>query len=52
MWTKFHKSFVEKSKSKESEEAGEDNVPSWLDKYIQYRFHLYDRTGTLLIHTV
>ena len=32
----------------DGEEGEEEEIPVWLEKYIRYKFDLYDRTGECL----
>lgn len=46
MWQKFHKECVlQAKKEKKGEEDAPVKIPDWLERYVQYKFHLYDRTG-------
>ena len=47
----FEREHLRKSKSKKAESEGEetkeedDYVPKWFNKYVEYKFNLYDRAG-------
>lgn len=46
MWQKFNKDCVLEQKQKKDKEDGEQNkIPDWLERYVEYKFNLYDRTG-------
>ena len=48
MWDVFNKQYQQEvSKSKEPE-SNEHKLPDWLEKYIEYKFNLLDRTGELV----
>ena len=42
--------------TEEKEEAVQNDnktkLPDWLEKYIIYKFNLYDRTGICFVHTM
>ena len=45
MWDAFNKDYVkELTKAKDPPES-EIKLPGWLEKYIEYKFYLLDRTG-------
>ncbi|KAL5020394.1 hypothetical protein ScPMuIL_003286 [Solemya velum] len=43
MWQEYHKQCLKASKERVPDP--EAVVPEWLEKYIEYKFNLYDRTG-------
>lgn len=43
MWETLNKEYVSRKKNKINEEN--DKIPDWLERYIEYKFHLFDRTG-------
>ncbi|XP_070178166.1 calexcitin-2-like isoform X2 [Littorina saxatilis] len=46
MWQKFNQESVQAEKrEKKGEEAGKIKIPEWLERYVEYKFNLYDRTG-------
>ena len=53
MWTTIGERYMEernqkKKKTRDGEEdmdVVEEEVPVWLEKYIRYKFDLYDRAG-------
>ncbi|XP_076438886.1 calexcitin-2-like [Babylonia areolata] len=47
MWQRFHKeSLAEERKEKKGGEGDNTNrIPDWLERYVEYKFNLYDRTG-------
>jgi len=45
MWDNFNKTFIEEAKKRKPTED-EPGLPEWLNKYIEYKFNLLDRTGT------
>ena len=52
MWETFNREYVKESmKSKETPE-GEPKLPTWLEKYMEYKFNLLDRTGIGVFHIV
>lgn len=44
MWQKFNEQCL-KQASKADEVSYERKLPDWLEKYIRYKFDLFDRTG-------
>ncbi|WAR22321.1 CEX2-like protein [Mya arenaria] len=44
MWESFNRQYIEQLQKKESG-GPEPTVPAWLDKYMEYKFNLLDRTG-------
>ncbi|CAL1535996.1 unnamed protein product [Lymnaea stagnalis] len=44
MWEKLNQDFLARKREKNPEKQ-EDKVPDWLDRYIEYKFHLFDRTA-------
>lgn len=45
MWENFNKMYVDEMKKRKGEDA-DPALPEWLNKYIEYKFNLLDRTGT------
>jgi len=43
MWERLHLKHL--LKRKEKSDKSENDVPDWLERYIQYKFDLLDRTG-------
>ncbi|XP_025081931.1 calexcitin-2-like isoform X2 [Pomacea canaliculata] len=48
MWQKFHRENVAEQKNKVDTE---NKIPDWLQRYVEYKFNLYDRTGDGVIDT-
>lgn len=44
MWQKFNEQCL-KQANKADEVSYERKLPDWLEKYIRYKFDLFDRTG-------
>ena len=47
MWEKFQQECVQEAKKKDKKDRDTERVkiPEWLERYVEYKFHLYDRTG-------
>lgn len=45
MWDNFNRQYIEEMKKKKEEDI-EIPLPDWLNKYVEYKFNLLDRTGT------
>ncbi len=46
MWANIEQKAVEDKEHPPPEgDIPEPQIPQWLEKYIQYKFNLYDRTG-------
>ncbi|XP_052250385.1 calexcitin-2-like isoform X2 [Dreissena polymorpha] len=45
MWQTFHKQHLEQLKKRKDDVTTEPSLPVWLEKYIEYKFNLLDRTG-------
>ncbi|CAH1790201.1 unnamed protein product [Owenia fusiformis] len=46
MWQGLHRDHLRAVREGKAED---DSIPRWLEKYIEYRFNLYDRTGDGII---
>ncbi|CAG5131910.1 unnamed protein product [Candidula unifasciata] len=44
MWEKLNTEYLTRKKDKNFEEK-DDKIPDWLERYIEYKFDLFDRTG-------
>ena len=57
MWTNIYRAKLayEREKAKHQNEGGDEKkdedgyIPAWFNKYIEYKFNLYDRAGTRII---
>lgn len=49
MWQKFHRENVAEQKNKVDTE---NKIPDWLQRYVEYKFNLYDRTGEIVFNVV
>lgn len=49
MWQKFHRENVAEQKNKVDTE---NKIPDWLQRYVEYKFNLYDRTGEIVFTVV
>ncbi|GFR66334.1 calexcitin-2 [Elysia marginata] len=45
MWEKLNRDYHAMKREKKTEESAEETIPSWLERYIQYKFSLFDRAG-------
>ena len=45
MWEKFHRESVLEQKKEKKGDTDTNKIPDWLERYVEYKFHLYDRTG-------
>ncbi|KAL8595516.1 hypothetical protein ACOMHN_000725 [Nucella lapillus] len=45
MWQRFHRERVAEEKKAKKGEGETVRMPDWLERYVEYKFNLYDRTG-------
>jgi len=49
MWETFNRQYMEQLKASGGKAGAEGEteppLPAWLDKYVTYKFNLFDRTG-------
>uniref|UniRef100_A0A0B7A6B5 EF-hand domain-containing protein n=2 Tax=Arion vulgaris TaxID=1028688 RepID=A0A0B7A6B5_9EUPU len=48
MWQRLNSEYLTRKKEKHFEEKV-DKIPDWLERYIEYKFNLFDRTGDGII---
>ena len=50
MWETFNREFIKETTKSKAPTDEEPKLPEWLEKYIEYKFNLLDRTGTIPIY--
>ena len=50
MWETFNREFIKETTKSKAPTDEEPKLPEWLEKYIEYKFNLLDRTGNVPIH--